>query len=144
MGSILTLQSGFPVTVLDGKDQSNTGHQYDRPNATGQPSALARGSQDPQRFFNTAAYALEAFGTYGNAGRNTVTGPGLMGWDFSTMKLFPIKERRNLEFRFEVFNMPNHPNWGLPNTTVTSTSFGKITTTSIDMRELQFALKLNF
>ena len=144
MGSIVTLQTGFPVTVLDGKDQSNTGHQYDRPNATGQATALARGSQDPQRFFNTAAYVLEPFGAYGNAGRNTVTGPGLMGWDFSTLKLFPIKEQRNLEFRFEVFNMPNHPNWGIPNATVTSTSFGKITTTSNDMRELQFALKLNF
>ena len=144
MGSIVTLQSGFPVTVLDGKDQSNTGHQYDRPNATGIASALPRGSQDPQRFFNTAAYALEPFGSYGNAGRNTVTGPGLMSWDFSTLKLFPIKEQRNLEFRFEVFNMPNHPNWGLPNTTVTSASFGKIRATSVNMRELQFALKLNF
>jgi Carboxypeptidase regulatory-like domain len=144
MGSIVTLQSGFPVTVLDGKDQSNTGHQYDRPNATGQATALARGSQDPQRFFNTAAYVLEPFGAYGNAGRNTVTGPGLMSWDFSTLKRFPIKEQRDLEFRFEVFNMPNHPNWGIPNATVTSTSFGKITTTSNDMRELQFALKLNF
>jgi hypothetical protein len=144
MGSIVTLQSGFPVTVLDGKDQSNTGHQYDRPNATGLATALARGSQDPQRFFNTAAYVLESFGAYGNAGRNTVTGPGLMSWDLSTLKLFPIKEQRNLEFRFEVFNMPNHPNWGIPNTTVTSASFGKITTTSVAMRELQFALKLNF
>jgi hypothetical protein len=55
------------------------------------------------------------------------------------MKLFPIRERRN-----EVFNMPNRPNWGMPNTTVTSTSFGKVTTTSVDMRELQFSLKLNF
>jgi hypothetical protein len=67
-----------------------------------------------------------------------------MSWDFSMLKLFPIKEQRNLEFRFEVLNMPNHPNWGIPNTTVTSTSFGKITTTSNDLRELQFALKLNF
>ncbi len=144
MGSIVTLQSGFPITAMDGKDQSNTGHQDDRPNATGQASALPRGSQDPQRFFNTNAYVLEPFGFYGNAGRNTVIGPGLMSWDFSTMKLFPIKERRNLECRFEVFNAPNHPNWGMPNTTVTSTSFGKVTSTSIDMRELQFSMKLNF
>jgi hypothetical protein len=144
MGSIVTLQSGFPITVLDGKDQSNTGHQDDRPNATGQASALPRGGQDPQRFFNTGAYILEPFGAYGNAGRNTVIGPGLMSWDFSMLKLFPLKERRNLEFRFEVFNMPNHPDWGIPNTNATSTSFGKITTTAIDMRELQFALKLNF
>jgi hypothetical protein len=130
--------------VLDGKDQSNTGHQYDRPNATGQTTELPRDRQDPQRFFNTGAYVLQPFGSYGSAGRNTVIGPGQIAWDFSTTKLFRIEEQRNLEFRFEAFNMPNHPNWGLPNTTVTSTSFGRITSTSTNMRELQFALKLNF
>lgn len=144
IGSIVTLQSGFPMTVVDGKDQSNTGHQYDRPNATGLPTGLARGHQDPQRFFNTAAYILEPFGTYGNAGRNTLIGPGTMNWDFSSMKRFRLTESSDLEFRFEVFNMPNHPNWGLPNATITSASFGKITTTMTDMREIQFALKLNF
>jgi hypothetical protein len=143
-GSIFTLQSGFPITVVDGKDQSNTGHQYDRPNATGLGTALPRGQQDPQRFFNTTAYVLEPFGQYGNAGRNTLIGPGLISLDFSTTKQFRITEGRNLEFRCEFFNLPNHPNWGIPNATITSSSFGKVTTTSTDMRELQFALKLNF
>lgn len=140
----MTLQSGFPLNVLAGKDQSNTGHQDDRPDATGQPSALPRGQQDPQRFFNTAAYVLEPFGAYGNAGRNTVIGPGLIDWDFSTLKQIPLKERFKLEFRFEIFNTANHPNWGMPNITVTSAGFGKVTSTSTDMRELQFALKLDF
>jgi hypothetical protein len=54
MGSIVTLQSGFPVTVLDGKDQSNTGHLDDRPNATGQSTTLPASQQDPQRFFGPA------------------------------------------------------------------------------------------
>ena len=113
-------------------------------NATGQPTSLPRGSQDPQRFFNTNAYFLQPFGSYGNSGRNTLIGPGVISWDFSTIKLFPITERRNLEFRFEAFNLPNHPNWGLPNANFSSSSFGKITSTATNMRELQFSLKLNF
>jgi len=144
LGSIVTLQTGFPINVLAGKDQSNTGHQADRVNATGLPTALPRGSQDPQLFFNTNAYSLQPFGSYGNSGRNTLIGPGVISWDFSTIKLFPITERRNLEFRFEAFNLPNHPNWGLPNANFSSSSFGKITSTATNMRELQFSLKLNF
>lgn len=144
VGTIITLQSGFPITILDGKDQSNSGHQFDRPDATGQATALPRGSQDPQRFFNTGAYVLEAFGSYGNAGRNTLIGPGVINWDFSTIKSFPFLERRRLEFRFEAFNVTNHPNWGTPNATVTSASFGKVTSTATNLRDLQFGLKLNF
>ena len=60
------------------------------------------------------------------------------------MKQFRFAEQRNLEFRFEAFNLTNHPNWGMPNLVVTSPSFGKITSTAVDMRQLQFALKLNF
>src|SRR2546426_8277590 len=80
LGSIITLQTGFPLNVYDGLDQSNSGHQFDRPDATGQPTALARGQQDPERFFNTAAYRLEPYGRFGNAGRNTVIGPGIIEW----------------------------------------------------------------
>ena len=87
---------------------------------------------------------LQPFGSYGNSGRNTLIGPGVISWDFSTIKLFPVTERRNLEFRFEAFNLPNHPNWGLPNSNFSSSSFGKIISTATDMRELQFSLKLNF
>jgi len=144
LGSIVTLQTGFPISVRAGKDQSNTGHEADRVNATGQPTALPRGSQDPQRFFNTGAYFLQPFGLYGNAGRNTMIGPGVMNWDFSTIKAITFAEKRTLEFRFEAFNLPNHPNWGIPNATFVSASFGRITSTSTNMRDLQFGLKLNF
>jgi len=144
LGSIITLQSGFPVNVVAGRDQSNTGRQADRVNATGQPTALPRGEQDPQRFFNTGAYSLQPFGTFGNAGRNTITGPGTIAWDFSTIKNFRFLETREVQFRFEAFNFPNHPNWGRPNVTQTSVSFGRVTSTATLMRSLQFGLKLNF
>lgn len=144
LSSIITLQTGFPVNVVAGRDQSNTGRQADRVNATGQPTALPRGQQDPQRFFNTGAYALQPFGSFGNAGRNTIIGPGTISWDFSTIKNFRFLETREVEFRFEAFNFPNHPNWGRPNPTQTSVSFGRVTSTATLMRSLQFGLKLNF
>ena len=82
-----------------------------------------------------------------------------MCWDFSTLKNFYFTERRYLQFRFEVFNFLNHPNFGDPNNTLGNNkvgsdgvpiagtgSFGTIssTRTGIDMRELQFSLKLIF
>jgi hypothetical protein len=144
IGSIVTLQTGFPLTVMAGRDQCNCGHQMDRVNATGQATALPRGEQDPQRFFNTGAYVLQPFGSFGNIGRNTLTGPGVISWDFSAIKNLRFGEQRGVEFRVEVFNFPNHPNWADPDRTFTSVNFGRITSTRTSMRELQLGLKLHF
>ena len=144
VGSILTLQSGFPVTVTAGDDPSNTGAFFDRPNSTGQNAALPRGQQDPQRFFDAAAFTRVPDGTHGNVGRNTLDSPGLIGWDFSLLKDFTFTERHKLQFRFEAFNFPNHPIWGNPDTSITSATFGRISGTRTNMRNLQFALKYSF
>lgn len=145
IGSILTLQTGFPVTVTNGQDASNTGAFFDRPNSTGRSAALPRGQQDPQRFFDTSQFFANAPGTHGNVGRNTLNSPGIIGWDFSVLKNFRLpSESRYLQFRFEAFNFPNTPNWGNPNTNVTSADFGRITGTRLTMRNLQFALKYVF
>ena len=145
ISSILTLQTGFPVTVTNGQDASNTGAFFDRPNSTGRNAELPRGKQDPQRFFDTTAFFPNAPGTHGNVGRNTLTGPGIIGWDFSAMKNFRLaSERRTFQLRFEWFNFPNHPNWGLPNTNIASGGFGQITSTRTNMRQLQIAGKIIF
>jgi hypothetical protein len=142
ISSLVTVQSGFPLTALVGKDQSNTGVGFDRPNASGLPSATSNPTTG--QWFNTAAYTLQPLGSFGNAGRNTITGPGIFQWDFSTLKNFRFAETRYLQFRFESFNAPNHPNWADPTTTLINPNFGKITSTRAAMRELQFALKLIF
>ena len=142
LGSILTLQSGFPMTITSGRDQSNTANGQDRPNTNGDATALARGQQDPERFFNTQAFSLQPFGTHGTVGRNSVIGPGIINVDFSTLKDFIVTENFRVQFRFEAFNAPNHPNWGLADGNVTSPNFGKIRSTRTDMRDLQFGLKL--
>ncbi len=144
LGSIITLQTGFPITVTSGRDQSNTGAGFDRPNATGAEVALPRGQQNPQKFFNTDAFGLQPFGTFGNTGRNTLIGPGMINWDFSTLKNFRIAEGHELQFRFEGFNFANHPNWGNPNTSRLNSGFGTISGTRVNMRELQFGLKYIF
>ena len=106
---------------------------------------VGRGEQDPQRFFNTSVFKTALAGTFGNVGRGTLDSPGIIGWDFSMHKDFTITERHRLQFRFEGFNFPNHPNWNGPNTNIASgASFGTITSTRGNMRNLQVALKYSF
>ena len=156
VGSILTLSTGFPLTVFAGSDRSNTGGGNDRAvyNSGVDPNLA---NHDPQRWFNPAAFSVPTFGTFGNVGRNTLISPSIFGWDFSTLKNFQLKEAHTLQFRFEAFNLPNHPNWGNPDTTAGQIqrnaageitngggNFGVIGGTRGNMRNLQIALKYIF
>jgi hypothetical protein len=71
-------------------------------------------------------------------------GPGQADLDFSIFKGFPIRERKQVEFRTEIFNIMNHPNFGKPSTSMDSASFGQISGTTVNGRIIQFALKLAF
>jgi Carboxypeptidase regulatory-like domain len=158
LNSIVTKSSGFPLTIEDGVNQSNTFYALNRPNAVpGATWQLANPSTG--EWFNTAAFQLQTYGTLGDLGRNTIRSPGIFSWDFSTLKNFNITERRYVQFRFECFNCANHPNFADPGTTMSanqftsaglvipgSGTFGEITATraGIDMREMQFSLKLVF
>jgi len=81
---------------------------------------------------------------FGNSNRNTIIGPGIINIDASLNKNFAITENHKLEFRFEVFNAPNHPNWGQPGTTLRTPTFGVIGSTRTDPRDIQLALKYSF
>jgi hypothetical protein len=149
IGSIYTVQSGLPGYPTPGPDQSNTGvgNSRDRLNATGQSINLS--NPNVNEWFNVNAFSLEPFGTFGNAGRNTIPQPGRNEWDFSALKDFRIMEGHALQFRFEAFNFPNHPNWGNPGlawgqSVRPASSFGVISSTAIPMRQLQFGLKYVF
>ncbi len=124
-------------------NRANTNIGNDRPNASGQSESLA--NPTTQRWFNTAAFSLQPIYQFGNAGRNTVIGPAGFNWDFSTHKEFRMpKEGHELEVRMEAFNVMNHPVWGLPNPTLTSSTYGQITSINGSMRQVQFALKYVF
>ena len=157
LGSIVTVSSGFPLNVGAGSDRSNTGAGADRPNATGEKVSFDRGTRNPNGWFNINAFQLQPLGTFGNAGRNPVIGPGIVNWDFSTLKDFKFSESKYLQFRFEGFNILNHPNWGDPSTSLGddrldasgrpipgSGNFGLIRGTRGSMRQLQFGLKIVF
>jgi hypothetical protein len=153
-----TVQSGLPqVITIGGVDRSNTGVGYDRPNATGvNPYAS---SPTPSRWYDPNAYVEAPAGTWGNVGRNTLVGPGIFGLDFAVHKEFrmPYKENHALQFRFEAFNVMNHPVWTAPNGNILAGSafpgqpstnahqgFGVISGTAIAMRQVQLALKYSF
>jgi hypothetical protein len=145
---IVTLQSGRPFTValLSDIDNSNTGRSSlgfganDRPNVVGDPTA---GNRTPERWFNPAAFAFPAFGTFGNAGRNILDGPGYRNINASLIKNTPLSERVNLQLRLEAFNLFNHPNFNLPDNFLGSPTFGRILSAG-DPRHLQFGAKLLF
>lgn len=145
---IVTLQSGRPFTValLSEIDNSGTGRSLlgfganDRPNVVGDPNA---GSSSVERWFNTNAFSFPAPGTFGNAGRNILDGPSYQNFNVSLLKSTSFSERVTLQFRTEVFNLFNHPNFGLPDNFLGSPTFGRITSAR-DPRHIQFGAKLLF
>ena len=95
-------------------------------------------------WFNPAAFELQPFGTLGDLRRNTLFGPKFADLDTSITKVTRLTEGTNLEFRAEIFNLFNHPNYGLPVPILTSPNFGQILGTVGTSRQIQFALKFSF
>lgn len=145
---LITLQSGRPFTValLSDIDNSNTGRSNlgfganDRPNVIGNPVSS---NQTPNQWFNTSAFAFPQFGTFGDSGRNTLIGPEFQNVNASLVKDTKIKESLNIQFRAEVFNLFNHPNFDLPDNFLGSPTFGQIRSAQAP-RHIQFGLKLLF
>jgi hypothetical protein len=142
LNSIVTIGSGFPLTVSAGEDTANIANCCRPDRVAGVSTALD--NPTVSRWFNTAAYSRAAAGAFGSAGRSEVIGPGIINWDFSTSKEFHISADNYIQLRVEAFNFLNHPNWGDPNTTFNSVAFGTINSTRTDMRQLQFGLKVVF
>jgi len=158
LNAIATLLSGFPFTPQIGANRSEDGdtRNPDRPSLN--PSftgPVVLGS--PNEWFNPNAFILPAFGTYGNLGRGTLTGPGLATLDASMFKNVSISERVTLQFRAEFFNLLNRANFGPPNATLftngastvstvpaISPAAGLITATATTSRQIQFGLKMVF
>ena len=95
------------------------------------------------QWFTTNSFTAPANNTFGNAGRNILIGPGTFNIDFSVHKEFTIAERFRLQYRAEFFNVLNHPLLNNPDTTITDSTFGQISSAR-DPRITQMALKLIF
>lgn len=156
VSSIITAQSGFPFTPQLSYNPSNNGdtrnpvRPFLNPSFTG-PVILGK----PSQWFNPNAFIAppSAGGFYGNLGRDTFIGPGLATWDFSVLKDTKLRERLELQFRAEIFNLLNRANFNTPNLIVftpptatnptgLSGTAGAITSTSTTSRQVQFGLKL--
>ena len=150
VSAIETLQSGLPFTPSLGYNPTNNGDSRNPIRPSVNPAfagPVIIGS--PNEYYNPAAFANPAAGTFGNLGRDTLNGPGTAELDFSALKTMTLKERARLQFRAEFFNILNHANFGIPNTVVftapgntPSPSAGVITSTSTTSRQIQFGLKL--
>ena len=144
ISTIFNVASGFPRTAFVGTDRSNTGGGQDRPNVVaGQDPNLPSDQRSPARWFNTAAFTLNAPGTFGDAGRNNFFGPGITNVDTSLIRNFHFSNK-TIQFRLEAFNVFNNPIWADPNTTLTSPLYGTITDTRKPMREVQLGVKFVF
>ena len=156
LNSLLTFHGGSPINILAGTNVSGTGENRDRVDLVGDPFAnvpVLTGTTAVQ-FFNKAAFAKPAAGSFGNLGRNAFYGPGFGSVDFSVFKKTAITERISTEFRVEIFNLLNRTNWANPTATLSSSSFGQLTSTRNgssapglgfgEPRNAQLALKVIF
>ena len=168
VNGIFSYATGIPFTVQENSNAMGINGLTDRPNIVGTqyldhaPIVISGTPAIP--WFAASDFSLPVFGTPGNEERNTLIGPSSHRVDFSLVKNFPIRESMQLQFRAEVFNISNTPNFATPgvsnsaNTVSTFAStapgslatsagnFGVITATSplYTPRQIQFALKLSF
>ena len=157
VNGIIGIQSGLPINITSGVDNSLSGIGADQADyVTGVSPARPSGASKIKSWFNQGAFQKNATGTFGNVPRNTLRGPGYADFDMSIFKdIFP-ERRIHGQFQAEAFNVFNHTNLGNPNGSVNAGTFGQITGTnastgSVNMtstvgaaRIFQFAAKIIF
>lgn len=144
VNGILTLSDGRPFTIT-ANDQAGTGQgRISRANCIGDPVPSGF-DQTLERWFDTSAFAPTAARTYGNCGSNTVRGPGSKSMNLSLFRSLSLPDARRVELRVETFNLFNWVNFGFPGANVSNlNSFGRITSSLADPREIQLAVKVYF
>ncbi len=147
LGSIFSAESGMPFTISVFGDTANAGTLLGqnpiRANVTGAPLFPA-GTRTTAKWFNLAAFAAPHPYTFGNAGVNTVFGPGFVDLDQAVQREFALTERVRFILRAEAFNALNHSNWGEPNNYVNTPQFGTITMAQGPGREIQLSGRISF
>ncbi len=150
--TINTAHTGTPLNVyytpstangVSGLSNDYRGQPFLRPNVSGSAASQSNSQMINNYFAGYTFTTPAATNPFGNLGRDAFRTPGLWQWDLSANKTFHIRELVRLQFRSEFFNVLNHTNFGIPNTTTTSTSFGTIRST-YPARQIQFALKAMF
>jgi len=142
ISGIVTLQSGYPFTVVTGGADSSGFNQAstsglspaagDRPDLA-KPGPLPQNNRNPDAAFDRTWFTAAFAGRVGTSGRNQYYGPGLQNCDFSIAKDFALwtklGEQTRLQFRVDFFNLLNHANFANPVSDLSNANFGKITQT---------------
>ena len=148
VGTITEFRSGIPYGVIERTNRSNTFSHSQRPNLVGNPTLSGGRSRTEflREFFNTSAFEAPAVGVFGSSPRTLCCGPGFMGIDISAHKWFNFTERYRLQFRTDLFNVINRPNFRNPGTVRGRGDFGRIGGILVGStgRQIQFALRLEF
>jgi hypothetical protein len=149
ISGITTIQSGTPSTAQILGNLSNRAGTAAisnlRADATGLPVELPRSERTTLDFFSTAAFSLPAAGEYGDAGRDTIPGPGTVNFNMSLDKLVTFSRERGIrgDFRITSNNIFNTPKFGNLSTVVNGEGFGRVTSVGA-MRSVIFSFRLRF
>ena len=141
LSGIVSARTGDRLNIIDTGDRARTGIRDQRPNKV---SDDFYGEKTLDNYFNRDAFSAQVLGTNGNLEQNAAVGPNFWTINLAVSKLVNVAATQQLELRFEVFNLTNHFNWGNPNATFSSGTFGRITSMAGDPRILQFGVKYGF
>ena len=138
-------QSGAPFSVRSNDDFAGVGPGSGSQfwSLIGDPTTPRGAFESTAAWFNPAAFARPAAGTFGVQARNMLRNPPTWNLDFGLRKSVPIRNAHRIEFRVEAFNVLNHPNWDNANGNPTSGSFGLVTG-KVGSRVVQLATKYMF
>lgn len=138
---LLSYHTGNFFSVFTAVDNSLSGVGNDRANALGTNPYTK--NMNTLQWLNPNAFTLNAIGTWGNSGSDSVQGPSYFDIDAGVTRYFKISEHQRVELRFEFFNILNHPNFQVPDGNETDATFGEILS-DFSPRILQFAMKYTF
>jgi hypothetical protein len=146
VSNIMDIRSGLPFSITAGRDNSFSGMGLDRADITGDPRLPSDRpkAERLRRYFDTSKVGFNAVGTFGNAPRNFMRGPGFFNIDAALQKAFPVTERVNVMLRGEFFNLLNHANFSQPGSNVSSPNTLGIINGAGDPRILQLGARLTF
>lgn len=144
---IFTYQTGIPLQIANGANNTSLGTSTQRPNNNGHSAKLSGPVSDRiNEYFDISVFSFAPQFVLGNTSRTSpdLRAPSRKNLDASIFKNFRLRERTQIQFRAEAFNSTNHPTWSSPGTTVNASSgFGQITSAGAQ-RVMQLALKLSF
>lgn len=149
VNGVITFSTGVPLAIVNAQNNSQSFSAAQRPNVDGKdPNLTGDRSTSARlaRWFDTSAFSQPATFTFGNSPRvlPNVRADGVRLWDSSIFKAFPIREAIRLEFRTEMFNFTNTPNFALPGQAFGNAQFGVISSQQNSPRQIQFGLKLYY